>query len=98
MAEKSVGELLDLLLAKLKCDPSDQVGTMVRDWIGIVGADAAVHSRIVDIRNGTLIVGVDHPAWASIVTMRKRNMLTAISKKFPDLAIKRIEVRTTAHT
>lgn len=94
MSEKSVSELLNILLAKLKCDPQSAQGSLVRQWIDIVGQDLAVHSKVVDLKGPTLYVQADHSTWAQILTLRRGSILQAITKHYPELGLKKIVVIT----
>ena len=98
MPEKSVSELLDILLARLKCDDTNPYAPVVRTWDSIVGPDLIGHCSLQDIKGSTLIVKVDHPAWAVVVSMRKQKIIEHISKMYPELQIKRLQVRISSNT
>ncbi|MCK9285985.1 MAG: DUF721 domain-containing protein [Sphaerochaetaceae bacterium] len=98
MPDKSAAQLLDILLAKLKCDGSNPNVALVRNWVEVVGSDIALHTKIIDIKGSTLIVKADHPTWATIITMRKQAIVEKISLLYPDLGIKRVQVRIGSDT
>lgn len=94
MAEKSVSELLNILLAKLKCDPQSSQGTLIRQWVDIAGSDLAAHSKIIDFKGSTLYVQADHSTWAQMLMLRRAAMLQAITKHYPDLGVQKIVIIT----
>lgn len=69
---------------------TDEYGVVpfVRRWSEIVGADIAAHSRVVDIRNGALLVGLDHPAWVQRLHMQKTQVLRTINRRFPEIPVR----------
>ena len=45
------------------------------------------HSRILDLKNGMLLIEADHPGWIQLLQMHKKYILTGLKKKAPDLKI-----------
>lgn len=43
------------------------------------GANLAAHSRIVDFKNGVLLVEADHPGWIELLQLRKNYILKGLS-------------------
>lgn len=43
------------------------------------GANLAAHSRIVDLKNGVLLVEADHPGWIELLQLRKNYILRGLS-------------------
>lgn len=93
MVEKTTGELLDMLLARLHCDESNPLAAVYRQWIELVGSDMAAHARIVDVQNRVLVVEVDHPAWGAKLVMNRKRVLARMQTKFPELGISSLQVR-----
>jgi len=50
-------------------------------WDAAVGPQIAKHTRVVQVKDGVLIVAVDHPAWRSELHHRKRQILDILNKK-----------------
>ena len=46
-----------------------------------------------DVRDGFLIVDVDHPGWIQMVRMRQASILQAARKAVPTAAVEGIRVR-----
>ncbi|MFP4153175.1 MAG: DUF721 domain-containing protein [Alkalispirochaeta sp.] len=68
----------------------DEIGVVpfVRAWPRIAGADLAAHSQILDIRNGALLLGVDHPGWLQRINMERRRIIAAVQREFPALEVR----------
>lgn len=62
-------------------------------WTKIVGFDLASHTNVSDIRNGAIIVEVDHPGWMQLLQMRQKSILFKVKKNFPELGIKTMAIR-----
>lgn len=43
------------------------------------GANLAAHSRIVDFKNGVLLIEADHPGWIELLQLRKHYILKGLS-------------------
>lgn len=93
MKEKSTKELLDMLLSRLHIDENGPLATVYHEWMEIIGPDIASHTKIMDIRGRVLIIEADHPTWASMALMRKKQVIGRIKRQFPELGITQIQVR-----
>lgn len=40
------------------------------------------HTKIIDCKNGMLLIEVDHPGWIQILQMQQKSILNEINKKF----------------
>lgn len=94
MKEKTTQEVLNMLLSRLHIDDSNPLMSIHRDWMEIIGPDIAAHSKIFDIRGKVLIIEADHPTWASMVLMRKKQILGRIKAQYPELGVTQIQVKT----
>jgi len=59
-------------------------------WRKIAGDDIAGHSRIVDLRNGTLVVELDHPGWMQMLNIKHDEILGKLKAKYPTLGIRTV--------
>ncbi|AFG36114.1 DUF721 domain-containing protein [Spirochaeta africana] len=84
------GDLLGGLMDLLGADGGSEIARLFQTWRSIVGDDIASHSAIEDIRNGTVIVVVDHPAWMQQIQFRQQHLLKRMQREFTQLEIKRI--------
>ncbi|MFW5700385.1 MAG: DUF721 domain-containing protein [Cyclobacteriaceae bacterium] len=62
-------------------------------WTKIVGFDLASHTNVSDIRNGSIIVEVDHPGWMQLMQMKQKSILFKVKKNFPELEIKTMTIK-----
>ena len=94
MNDTPLKDLLDILLSRLHIDVDNNLAQMMREWIEIVGPDIAPHAKIYEIRNTTLIIETDHPAWSNIILMKKKQILARVHAQFPELGIKGLSVKS----
>lgn len=48
------------------------------------------HSRILDLKNGMLLIEADHPGWIQLLQMHKNYIITGLKKKAPELKINNV--------
>lgn len=53
----------------------------------------ADHSRVVDLKNGVLLVEVDHPGWIQMIQLHKKRILYLIHQKLPSLSVNTLAFR-----
>lgn len=59
----------------------------------IDGSQLADHSRILELKNGILVVETDHPGRIQLFQMYKNYIQTGINRKLPELVVKNIVFR-----
>lgn len=52
------------------------------------GTQLADHSRIIDYKNGTLLVEADHSAWIQILQINKKYIINGLQRNVPQLEIR----------
>src|SRR5574344_767508 len=57
------------------------------------GQNLYAHSRILDLKNGVLLVEADHPGWIQLLQMHKNYILRGLQKASPNLKINTIAFR-----
>jgi predicted nucleic acid-binding Zn ribbon protein len=63
-------------------------------WSNIVGSDIARHSQPVSLRNGMLVVAVDHPVWLEDLTRySKADILKKVQECVGKTAVRDIRFR-----
>jgi hypothetical protein len=62
-------------------------------WIKLVGEDLASHTRVFDVKNGALIVEVDHPGWMQLLQLRRQSVLAEVGRRYPQLGIRSMQMR-----
>jgi predicted nucleic acid-binding Zn ribbon protein len=60
-------------------------------WEELVGAELAAHSQPMRLQDSTLVVGADHPAWATRARMDSEAIVSR-ARQLGDTTIERIEV------
>jgi predicted nucleic acid-binding Zn ribbon protein len=60
---QSTDKLVPLVMKHLGLEQRLQQSQVFHCWPDIVGSDVARHAQPVSLRNGLLVVGVDHPVW-----------------------------------
>ena len=94
---RSADELIRRYLDSIGAiDGPDYVG-LFTTWADIVGQRIADHAQPVDIRGETVVIEADHPGWIQMVLMEKERIVRELRRRFPDLAITGISVRTAYH-
>jgi len=88
-----VGESLDRVAASLGVPRASTLSTVFASWPEMVGESVAQHSRPRSLRDGTLVVAVDEPAWATQLRWLEADLLTRLGEALGPDAVARIEVR-----
>jgi predicted nucleic acid-binding Zn ribbon protein len=63
-------------------------------WEQLVGPDIAAHASPVSLRDGTLVVIADQPAWATQLRFLASDLLTRIRAEAGAPELMKIEIRT----
>jgi predicted nucleic acid-binding Zn ribbon protein len=89
---QQVGEAIAKVLSRIGASPSTQTMELVfTRWDEVVGLELSSHVRPMRLQNATLIVGADHPIWATRARMATERMLHQLHE-LGDRSIERIEV------
>lgn len=62
-------------------------GDLLASWSDLVGPEVASHTEPVGIDDGVLSVQCDSTAWATQLRMMRGEMVTSITRRFPDAQI-----------
>lgn len=57
------------------------------------GERLAGNTRVIDLKNGVLLIEADHPGWIQITQMYSKFILTGLSRALPDLKIASLAFR-----
>lgn len=63
-----------------------------------IGERLAGNTRVVDLKNGTLLVETDHPGWIQYLNMYKKFIIRGLEMYVPELKIKNLAFRTAGST
>jgi predicted nucleic acid-binding Zn ribbon protein len=83
-----VGESLGRVAASLGVDPA-----LVTRWAELVGESVAEHTRPRGLRDGTLLVVVDDPAWATQLRWLEADLVARLGELLGPDRVQKIEVR-----
>ena len=89
---QQLGDAIAKVLSRIGASPSPQTMELVfTRWEELAGAELAAHSQPMRLQDTTLVVGADHPAWATRARMDSEGIL-ARARQLGDTTIERIEV------
>ena len=94
---KDTKELVTRLFENI--DNKNKPVQMVNAWKEIVssiyenGPRIADHSRLVDYKNGVLLVETDHSGWTQLLQINSNYILKGLRMRFPQLVIKSLNYR-----
>lgn len=92
-----LSKVLGLLSERMGVAGPDVLGVVFGRWEELVGPTMASHVRPVRLREGTLVVAADHPAWATQARHLAPDILARVAAACPpESAPDRLEVRVRA--
>jgi hypothetical protein len=89
---KGAAEILQHYFDAHQIDMAGEYHSFFSSWKDLAGIDLAAHSKPRDIKNEILIVEADHPCWMQMITMKKREILREVRRRFPQIRIKDVRV------
>ena len=84
---------VERVMRHLQAPPTDVIQSIFADWSGLVGEVIGLHSRPVDVTDGTLVIEVDDPAWASELGWLSEDLLARIRESLDTNEINEIRVK-----
>ncbi len=90
---KPISEALDAVASRLGAAPSSALRAVFNQWAAVVGDDLAKHSHPRSLVGGTLVVAVDHPAWATSLRYLGDTLLGRLAETAGAGVVSRVEVR-----
>jgi predicted nucleic acid-binding Zn ribbon protein len=88
-----LGASLDSVAARLGAGSARGLGSLYERWQDIVGVAAAAHASPGGLRQGRLVVEVDHAAWATSLAHLETTLLRRISEIAGPDVVRAIELR-----
>src|SRR5579864_5666964 len=92
-APRPVGEVLDRWLAAEGFDELGALRKVRANWAETVGTDVARHMSPRALRDGVLVVSVDHNGWATELRFLERRVLKLLVELLGDGVVTRLEAR-----
>lgn len=90
---KKASDVLNAFMDQFHVDNAEAHVGFYSSWRDIVGLDLAAHVKPVDIKNGSVILEVDHPGWMQRLQMKKRSIVRDIGRRFPELGVTNLYMR-----
>lgn len=59
----------------------------------MAGQNLCDHTRVVDLKNGNLLIETDHPGWIQLLKLHNRYIITGLQKYCPSLHIRIVSYR-----
>ncbi len=89
---RKIGDLLREYLRQKGWLTASPWQPLFAGWAQIAGEGLAGHSRLSDVKDGILIVEVDHPGWIQVARLRQAGILQAARKAAPEASLDGIRV------
>jgi hypothetical protein len=90
---KKAGDLLSAFFDEATLQKARGYGSLFSSWASIAGENLAAHSRIVELERSVLLIEADHPGWIQILQTKQKNLLHAVRRRFPQIAVTAISFR-----
>jgi predicted nucleic acid-binding Zn ribbon protein len=88
---RKVGDILRDYLRERGWLAGNPYASLFSGWATVAGTSLAAHTRLIDVRDGILIVEADHPGWLQMARMRKEALLSLARAAAPEARI--VDVR-----
>jgi len=85
---RALGELLTRAAADMGWTAELDQARLISDWHRFVGESIAVHTEVIQIRDGVLIVQCDSTTWATELRRLRAEILTRILDEYPDVGVR----------
>ena len=92
---RPLGPALDRLLGHLGAPPARVLSSLESIWPEVAGPGLAGCSRPVELRDGTLVVSCDEPAWGSQLRWMEADLCHRLSARPGGVEVRTIRVRLT---
>lgn len=90
---RKAGDILKVFLDRNTTEDAEYYHKFFTGWRHVVGERIAAHSEVRDIRNGLVIVEVDHPGWIQIIQLKQAQFVDVLRKKYPTLGIRGLKLQ-----
>lgn len=85
-------DILNQFMDTLDYSDYEKEQKIENSWEKIAGIKISSHSKIKEIKNGVLVIEVEHPGWIQCILFEKKNIIGRINKRFPELNIKDLNI------
>ena len=97
--EFSAADVVSKFFSNLEASRVENGNKIVKYWRSTVesiyknGSRMAAHSKVVDLKNGILLIEADHPGWIQMLHMNQNYILKGLRRQIPDVEIKTLAFR-----
>lgn len=95
----SAKEMINRAFSNIESSAFDKNSKITNAWkntvskLSMEGEKLAAHSRIIDLKNGVLLIEADHPGWIQMLQMQKKFILKGLNFTVKELDIKTLAFR-----
>lgn len=95
----SAAEMITKLFSNIDKANIEKSNELNKAWketilkINSYGEKLSAHTKIIDFKNGSLLVETDHPGWSQILQMNESFIIKGLNWKIPNLGIKSMMIR-----
>mgnify|MGYP006284196855 FL=1 len=90
---RHVADVLNRFMSQFTIEGAEDHIGFYSSWQEIAGINLSAHSRPVDIRNGSIVVELDHPGWMQRLQMETGRIVREVNRRFPQLGIRNMYLR-----
>jgi hypothetical protein len=80
---RSAKELIQTILDSNLSEKAQVFNGLFNSWTEIVQDRVSAHSRILDIKDKTVVVLVDHPSWIMVIQANSVKYLNELRRRYP---------------
>ena len=101
-----INEMLNIVYDNIEKSEIEKNNTLLKSWRYVVssiksnslngknlGENLYAHSRVVDFKNGILLIECDHPGWIQTLRMYQNYIITGLKRGVPDIKISSLAFR-----
>lgn len=88
---RALGDILNTAARDMGWTVELDQARLIAEWHRFVGETMAGHTRVVEIRGGTLIVQCDSTTWATELRRLRGEILNRILDEFPEVGIQELK-------
>lgn len=90
----SIGGAVEAFLRSQGHEEAGELGALLSCWDEVAGAEVAAHATPRSLRDGVLVVAVDHPAWATQLAFLSGHLLASLERRLGRPVATSLEVTT----
>ncbi len=98
-SEFSAADVVSKFFTNLEADQLENGNKILKYWRIVVesiygnGKKLAAHSKVVDLKNGILLIETDHPGWSQLLHTSQNYILKGLKRYIPNVEIRSLAFR-----